>query len=51
MPEYDYWCPQCHQRFEMNKSIEKRHEAKCPRCNHKAKLVPSAFSFNFKGGV
>jgi len=51
MPLYDYWCPQCHKKFEMSKSVEKRHNARCPKCNTKARLMPSAFTFSFKGGV
>jgi len=47
MPIYDYWCSQCHQKFEESKSMEKRHTAICPRCNTKGKLMPSAFSFKF----
>lgn len=51
MPQYDYYCPQCHQKFEMSKSVEKRHTARCPKCNTRGKLMMSAFSFSFKGGV
>lgn len=47
MPNYEYRCPQCG-KFEMNKSVEKRHRAKCPKCNSEAKLVPSVFDFRMK---
>ena len=44
MPIYEYQCPKCHKKFEEIKSIEKRHDGKCPKCNTKGKLMPSRFS-------
>lgn len=33
MPRYDYLCSECGAAFEMNKSIDERHCARCPKCD------------------
>lgn len=40
MPIYEYQC-QCGKRFEELRSMEKRHDAVCPRCSKVPKLLIS----------
>lgn len=47
MPQYEYYCPQCQKKFEMNKAMESRHRAKCPDCNTESKIVPSVVNHTF----
>jgi len=51
MPIYDYYCEQCHQKFEVSKSIDKRHTARCPRCNSKGRLMFTPIPHYWKDGV
>jgi len=44
MPIYEYYCPQCQNKFETMKAMTERHKARCPHCNTKSKLVPSVFA-------
>lgn len=36
MTLYEYRCPQCAELFEKRMEVEKRDEANCPKCGHKA---------------
>lgn len=47
MPIYEYYCPQCQEKFEEVRTVEQRHSARCPRCNSECKKVMSRFSFSF----
>jgi len=51
MHTYEYHCPKCGENFERQNSVDKRHKAKCPKCQTKARLIPSRFMFRFEGGV
>ena len=44
MPQYEYFCPQCQNKFEMNKAMEARQRARCPHCNTESKIVPSVMN-------
>lgn len=47
MPQYEYACPQCQNKFETMKAMGQRHRAKCPHCNTESKLVPSPVNHSF----
>ena len=47
MPLYEFYCPQCKEKFESLREISRRLSALCPKCNTKSKLVLSSFSFKF----
>lgn len=42
MPTYDYLCPKCEHRFELFHGITDDTPKRCPKCNARAKRVPSA---------
>lgn len=44
MPIYEYYCPQCQNKFETMKAMSQRHRARCPHCNSESKIVPSVFA-------
>lgn len=46
MPLYEYYCPQCQNKFETMKAMSQRHWARCPHCNSESKKVPSVFAIN-----
>ena len=47
MPLYEYYCPQCQNKFETMKAMWQRHKARCPHCNSESRLAMSRFSFKF----
>jgi putative FmdB family regulatory protein len=46
MPIYEYYCPE-HGKFEALRAMEERHNAPCPRCLTKSKLVVSKFHWKW----
>ena len=57
MPMYEYTCLDCHERFEILRSISERKEpCKCPRCGSEKKhaqglsVVSSLGGFSSSGG-
>jgi len=39
MPIYEYKCPECGHKFEIITTMDKRDEAKCPKCGADVKRV------------
>lgn len=49
MPRYDYVCPSCDLRFEIERSINDRTEVLCPSCATPARKVFSPSAVVLKG--
>jgi len=46
MPEYDFKCPHCGERFSQRTSIKDRREVRCPKCGQQPEQVFTAVNIN-----
>lgn len=46
MPEYDFRCPKCGERFSARTSINARHDVRCPACASQPEQVFAGLNFN-----
>lgn len=44
MPTYEFYCPDCDEKFEQRKSMSERHFGEC-KCGNKCFLIPSKCNF------
>lgn len=49
MPAYDYRCPDCSHRFEVNRPMGSSEPVQCPLCDSPCKRVFSPVGVAFKG--
>lgn len=49
MPDYDYRCPTCENRFEVSRPMSSTAEECCPSCGAVAKRVFTPVGVAFKG--
>ena len=49
MPLYEYFCKNCNERFDDFRTVDKRHSAKCEKCNKMAKKVLSVVRIDYAG--
>ena len=47
MPLYEYFCPDCKVKFEVQKPMAERKLALCTHCGQSSRIVMSPFSFTF----
>jgi putative FmdB family regulatory protein len=51
MPLYEYFCPQCEERFESFRYLSERNDVvECPSCGHQSERVLSAFAMGKSAG-
>lgn len=46
MPEYDFRCPNCDERFSVRTSINARQDVRCPVCASEPEQVFAPLNFN-----
>lgn len=49
MPDYDYRCVECQERFEVSRPMGSKDEPCCPECGSAAKRVFTPVGVAFKG--
>ncbi|WP_366923182.1 zinc ribbon domain-containing protein [Metallumcola ferriviriculae] len=50
MPNYDFRCQQCSQKFSRRVSIAEKDKVTCPKCEGKAEQIFTGFLYSKPGG-